>query len=405
MGRKISFEEFVTKCDEQYNNRFYYFGCTFTSMKDHVHMFDKEKQIFTKQIASRHYLGELPRASRTITFQEFLVKMEGFFGDRFTFSEDSFDSGTHSLVKFEDKLGNKYEYIASYLLKGRLPPEINPRAKGKKSHNSYTTEGVKDIIRNNNPHIDHIDLSLLQYVDQYTEFQLRCTIHDYVYPSTLGRARRNNCPKCAKEIAAVNCRKGDQYYLDKFKVVHNDKYTYEEQEIYSEGDVWAVCPVHDYRFKVNVNRHLLGVGCPKCSSAKTTSKGEKAFVDWLKSIQSNLILENYKPGWLRFDGNRTKELDVYIPELNLAIEYNGAYYHSVEFNSKFKDYHQKKYNICKEHSINLIHIFEFENLNKWKKKIANYLRNPDMYTIAYSNCKRSVKGYTCYGQSYIKRTY
>ena len=405
MSKKISFKEFCNKCNELFDNRYYYLECSFVQMRDYIWMYDKQKDIFIKQIASRHYQGERPRASLAMTFKEFEEEMKKFFKDRFIFFEESFTSATKSNVRFSDKEGNQYEYSAKYLLKGRLPPELNPKAKNKKAHNSYDTDKVKELIAKSNPYIDHLDLSLIDYKGYYEEFYIRCTIHDYIFSSTLERAKRNNCPICARKIAMTNCRKGDQYYLDKFKVVHNDKYTYEEQEIYSEGDVWAVCPVHDYRFKVNVNRHLLGVGCPKCSSAKTTSKGEKAFVDWLKSIQSNLILENYKPGWLRFDGNRTKELDVYIPELNLAIEYNGTYYHSVEFNSKFKDYHQKKYNICKEHSINLIHIFEFENLNKWKKKIANYLKNPDMYTTAYSNCKRSVKGYTCYGQSYIKRTY
>lgn len=60
------------------------------------------------------------------------------------------------------------------------------------------------------------------------------------------------------------------------------------------------------------------------------------------------------------DGGR--ELDIYIPSKNLAIEYNGIYWHSTEF--KDKTYHIKKTLECKERGIRLIHIFE----NDWLKK-------------------------------------
>lgn len=69
-----------------------------------------------------------------------------------------------------------------------------------------------------------------------------------------------------------------------------------------------------------------------------------------------------------------KELDIYIPEKKLAVEFNGDYWHS----SIFKDanYHQQKTIECIKHSIHLIHIFEYEWLDADKKeKILNYLNH------------------------------
>ena len=56
-----------------------------------------------------------------------------------------------------------------------------------------------------------------------------------------------------------------------------------------------------------------------------------------------------------------KELDVYIPSNNLAIEINGLYWHSDVF--KDKDYHINKTKLCQSKGVKLIHIFEDEWLN------------------------------------------
>lgn len=88
------------------------------------------------------------------------------------------------------------------------------------------------------------------------------------------------------------------------------------------------------------------------------------------------------------------ELDIFIPEYNLAIEYDGLMYHSIwkHSHSKFnrteeelKDYHLKKTLLCKEKWIQLLHIFENEWLDKikkevWKKIILNLLSLNKNYT-------------------------
>lgn len=68
------------------------------------------------------------------------------------------------------------------------------------------------------------------------------------------------------------------------------------------------------------------------------------------------------------------ELDIYIPELKLAIEFNGDYWHSSLF--KEEEYHQMKTLSCIEKGIRLIHIFEYEWKDRdTKEKIVNMLRS------------------------------
>ncbi len=70
------------------------------------------------------------------------------------------------------------------------------------------------------------------------------------------------------------------------------------------------------------------------------------------------------------------ELDIFIPERNIAIEYNGLYWHAEKSSGKPKDYHLAKTEYCESIGIHLIHIFEDEWANKpeiIKSRIRNIL--------------------------------
>lgn len=59
------------------------------------------------------------------------------------------------------------------------------------------------------------------------------------------------------------------------------------------------------------------------------------------------------------------ELDIYIPDKRIAIEYNGLYWHSELYKDKY--YHQNKTLECAKKGIRLIHIFEDEWVNNTEK--------------------------------------
>lgn len=97
---------------------------------------------------------------------------------------------------------------------------------------------------------------------------------------------------------------------------------------------------------------------------------ELQVIDCIKSIYKGQIIYNDKTII------SPKELDVYLPERELAFEINGNYRHSKEFKDKF--YHINKTNLCKDKNIKLVHIFEFEwqeNKDKVKQCIYNAINN------------------------------
>jgi very-short-patch-repair endonuclease len=124
--------------------------------------------------------------------------------------------------------------------------------------------------------------------------------------------------------------------------------------------------IYDY-----INLHNIDYSNPNFSSY------EQEIRDWLKN---NLI---------DFEVNTKKiispfELDVYIPKHNLAIEFDGLYWHS-EICGKDKNYHLNKTQRCEEKNIRVIHIFEDEWVSKKElclDLIGRFLNLPNISIMA-----------------------
>ena len=70
------------------------------------------------------------------------------------------------------------------------------------------------------------------------------------------------------------------------------------------------------------------------------------------------------------------ELDIYIPEKKLAIEFDGLFWHSDANSNITKNYHLNKTELCEKQGIQLIHVFEdewIEKRNIVKSRIKNLL--------------------------------
>lgn len=78
---------------------------------------------------------------------------------------------------------------------------------------------------------------------------------------------------------------------------------------------------------------------------------------------------------------KPQELDFYLPDLSLAIEVNGLYWHS-EAAGTYKGYHQQKTLQCLDRGITLIHLYEDQidlHLDKIRARLVeNYIQlEPD----------------------------
>lgn len=129
------------------------------------------------------------------------------------------------------------------------------------------------------------------------------------------------------------------------------------------------------RCKTYVNKRYLSMfdEYAKTNHSKGTSNAEKSVVDFIKTFYKGKIETNVK-SVLKDDEGNYFELDIYIPEKHVAIEYNGNFWHSSE--NKPKNYHLIKSKLCEKAGIRLIHLYEYEWLdNQLNPKIKMMLKS------------------------------
>ena len=164
----------------------------------------------------------------------------------------------------------------------------------------------------------------------------------------------------AKAIAASHTSRMDSYYPTFLKLLASKQIEFlsSKEDYVREKDglkFRCLCCGHEWTLS---NQQYSGrciaqyICCPKCTNVGTSRK-EQELVDFIKSFYTGKIEQNNRS---ILDG---KELDIYIPKHQLAIEFNGSYWHSENAGTS-ASYHQQKTLACKEKGIRLIHVFEHE---------------------------------------------
>jgi len=166
-------------------------------------------------------------------------------------------------------------------------------------------------------------------------------------------------------------------FLKKSQEHHGDKFEYLEFD-WENRQIHLLEKSTGKKFVQSVYEHSNGYLPRGALSVKSVSRPELKLRKEIESLYPDLeVRYNNRFSWL--DG---KELDIYIPELSLALEYNGSSFHNsnsnligfLEKSLKPKEYHVDKFNKCKEQGITLIHIFDFEEYDL-KKLIEKFITN------------------------------
>lgn len=108
-------------------------------------------------------------------------------------------------------------------------------------------------------------------------------------------------------------------------------------------------------WRTSPNRITTGSGCPQCARNSFRSKGEIELANLLKRQYSvreseRRIVKGY-------------EADIYLPDYNIAVEYNGIYWHSNQLLLKAKgitalQYHSAKLQAFAKQGVKLLYVWE-----------------------------------------------
>ena len=149
----------------------------------------------------------------------------------------------------------------------------------------------------------------------------------------------------------------------------------------------------------DVKQHVLHARCLDCFPAAKSdgiSIEELQLYEFIKSIyngkivQSKHILKNSA-----IKGSHGLQIDIFLPDLNLGIEYNGVYFHSTKLVPK--QYHLTKTILAEQQGIKLIHIRSDQWLNNssqikilLEKIILGTIKLDELYTNDIEYVDRSI---------------
>ena len=352
---KISPEEFIEKSKKIHGDKYDYSLCEYKNANSNVTIICKKHGEF-KQYAKLHMSGSnCPKCfGRDKDNDDVINTLKQVHGDKYDYSMVEYVS-EKTPIKIKCQEHGIFEQTFNTHKKGHGCPKCVGRYKS----NDDFINNAKII------HDNKYDYSLVNYKNSIINVDIICKIHGVFNQSPTNHLQGNGCPKCKGVSISLKKTNTQDEYITKAKYVHGFKYDYSSIEyLGNDKNITITCLEHG-EFSQLASSHLQGVGCPKCGLKYDKSEGEVK--EFIKSI-GVLYVENTKKIISPL------ELDIYIPSHNLAIEFDGLYWHS-EIH-KPSNYHLNKTELCEEQGIQLIHIFEDEWRDKQdivKSRLSNIL--------------------------------
>ena len=192
----------------------------------------------------------------------------------------------------------------------------------------------------------------VHWIDK-TEYDWQCDKGHPHFSATFGnRAKKKGgkCPYCAgdrpvpgvNDLYTVDSRLMNQWDWEKNNAIGLNPHNLLPQ---SNRKAHWKCRFGHTSFVKICSKHV-HPGCKECAKAIESSFPENAIYYYLSKAIPHMK-KNIKPVWLN-----GKELDIYIPDLHVAIEYDGQRWH------KNIDEDCTKNELCQNHGITLIRIRE-----------------------------------------------
>ena len=186
-----------------------------------------------------------------------------------------------------------------------------------------------------------------EYVNAKTKVKIRCN-KGHEYSTTPHNFKNSNrCPECP-------CKSSIQAEKDFIELVESVGYELLEEYKNSYTKVKIRCN-EGHEYKVIPDGFKRGTRCPECFERR--SQKEIYILNYVRSILNEEVISGDRTHIINPRTGNFLELDIWIPSLRKAIEFNGTYWHSDEY-TRYKDDIKREY--CEANNIDLKVIEELE---------------------------------------------
>lgn len=194
--------------------------------------------------------------------------------------------------------------------------------------------------------------------------------------------RKKGCKSCGNISRAKKLREKQEgvrnfpkWFIDEL-VDENDKERASRGLLFSREIVKFNCEKHGaYSQRVYDHIEMKSMSrkssCPKCVYGSHSSSYEQEIYEFLTE-ECKVKIERNCRGLIR-EGRNYYEIDLYVNDYKVGIEFNGSWYHRTDESCKDMMYHNRKFMLAEKEGIHLIQIFDVDWFDN-KEKIKDYLR-------------------------------
>lgn len=340
-------KEVIDKCRSKHGNKYDYSKISYGTVHDTVIIGCPIHGEFEQKLIYHMREGECPKCSRIVFDgrEDFIKEAKKVHGDKYDYKDVEYVNSSTKVNIICPKHGSFTKQPNSHI-RG-----FGCQFCGKVS--KHTTETF--IIRANEIHDNKYDYSKVLFKDNKSKVTILCPEHGEFQQTPSCHLDGRGCQLCGNTRTGNINRLTHDNFISMAKEIHGETYDYSLVNYKTRMDKVAItCPIHG-EFNQIANNHLQGSGCPTCFPIGS-SKLENSLVDFIKTFYIGTVLTSDRTYI------KPKELDIVLPNINLAIEFNGLYWHSFRTN-KDKNYHLNKTNACRDAGLRLIHVFENEWVN------------------------------------------
>lgn len=433
-------KNFIKKAIEIHGDKYDYSKVEYINSRTRVLIICKEHGEFL-QMPETHLKGTgCPKCDLTSdkNLQKFIEKSKNVHGDKYDYSKSKYLGSNQKIEIICPEHGSFWMRASAHYSQKQGCPKCGDKKTA--LANKHTTEDF--IKKSNQIHNNYYDYSKTQYINLTSPITIICPIHGEFKQAPREHLQGCGCSKCSK--IRIGMVVDTDSFIKKASKIHNNKYDYSKSIFTSRsikvciicpehGEFWQtpnshlkgqgcpkcghkitsetqtlpletvlykcdklydskyeyiysaknynnlksiikiICPKHG-EFELPAIRHLHGQECPICTKERRESSGELKIIKILDSLKIDYIFQ----AELKFLGKL--KYDFYLPDLNIAIEYNGKqHYEPVEYFGGEKSFikqqerDKRKSRLSKENDIELI-VIKYNNEKEDFEKMINTIK-------------------------------
>ncbi len=366
-------EQFIEQSKATHGEKYDYSKAVYLTNRTKVEIICPDHGSFMQEPANHINGSRCPACAgvKRTTLDDFLAKAKKAHGDKYDYSKVEY-RGVDAKVTIICQEHGEFQQIAYDHMNGRGCA----RCGAIKCATSNRHDLEQFIAEARKLHGDTFDYSKAVYINSTTPIEIVCHEHGSFWQVPHDHKTRYGCQACAG-LAPISADE----FISRATETHGDRYAYDASTYTAyRKPAGITCRSHGQFWQIPKD-HAEGSGCPSCASEQTSSRAEREIADWLEAMGEQVIRNDRKV----LSG---MEIDIYLPERKIGIEYNGAYWHQ-EGVMPHPRSHEAKAKRADKLGIRLITVWDFD----WSNK-QDFIRQHIMHAIGRNQGPR-ISARTC----------